>query len=463
MRSLSQSGSSLSIEEMLAPPPPAGANGFLQASNNAREQRSNSSVSDSVALFASAAAAASGDREERRRRLSALSVGCRGGTGGATTPSSTQKAFLIRQKRTGEEMVVTMSSVRSPVMGARTVVSHVPRYLANARFVAAQSRPLVNGNKRRSLDDNAVNYNSLMTPSDYNRRFSEMVNAQDALAAKRLEKIYQRARRAATLGPAAATTASDDGVGGPGAEEARLGEWLAEHERRRSCAVGEFAAQAAAHAKTPYLIPPVPPTRSHRAQSFGLAQEPFLLARSCSKRSTKSARCYREGGAGSRRNSALPARAESFEERQRKLRSGSSGNSSTRRHKPGCRNGGGSDTRADLEAAAALLLNEVSGGACGNSSGVNSLPINDEGLRPPPEKERRRIVLIVSCVALAITIFAASLVGLTLGLSNWLEDLTPGRDVNRVRSFVAPRKHFSQDRIFLKLSRLSGSSAIDLE
>lgn len=40
----------------------------------------------------------------------------------STGGGGTQRAFLIRQKSTGEEVVVTMSSLKSPV-GARAVVN----------------------------------------------------------------------------------------------------------------------------------------------------------------------------------------------------------------------------------------------------------------------------------------------------------------------------------------------------
>lgn len=47
-----------------------------------------------------------------------LSTGCQPGPGMGVT----QRAFLIRQKSTGEEVVVTMSALKSPV-GARAVIN----------------------------------------------------------------------------------------------------------------------------------------------------------------------------------------------------------------------------------------------------------------------------------------------------------------------------------------------------
>jgi uncharacterized membrane protein len=46
-------------------------------------------------------------------------------------------------------------------------------------------------------------------------------------------------------------------------------------------------------------------------------------------------------------------------------------------------------------------------------------------LPPPSEKERRRMALVVSCVALFITVFAALLVGITLGMSHLMVDMVP--------------------------------------
>ena len=54
-------------------------------------------------------------------------------------------------------------------------------------------------------------------------------------------------------------------------------------------------------------------------------------------------------------------------------------------------------------------------------------PKSLEDLLPPPnEKERRRMALVVSCVALLITIIAALLVGVTLGLSHYMDAMVPG-------------------------------------
>ena len=41
---------------------------------------------------------------------------------------------------------------------------------------------------------------------------------------------------------------------------------------------------------------------------------------------------------------------------------------------------------------------------------------------PPSEKERKNMVIVVSCVGLLITILAATMVGLTLGLSHLFDD-----------------------------------------
>ena len=56
-------------------------------------------------------------------------------------------------------------------------------------------------------------------------------------------------------------------------------------------------------------------------------------------------------------------------------------------------------------------------------------PVNCD---PPSEKERKNMVMVVSCVGLLITILAATLVGITLGLSHLLEepDVYSGRNTN---------------------------------
>ena len=61
------------------------------------------------------------------------------------------------------------------------------------------------GSRKRSCDDDSIAYNSLMTPLDYSRRFSELTcTAQDVLAANQLEKIYQRCRKQSHVPTAAA-------------------------------------------------------------------------------------------------------------------------------------------------------------------------------------------------------------------------------------------------------------------
>ena len=56
-------------------------------------------------------------------------------------------------------------------------------------------------------------------------------------------------------------------------------------------------------------------------------------------------------------------------------------------------------------------------------------PVNCD---PPSEKERKNMVMVVSCVGLLITILAATMVGITLGLSHLLEepDVYSGRNTN---------------------------------
>ena len=56
-------------------------------------------------------------------------------------------------------------------------------------------------------------------------------------------------------------------------------------------------------------------------------------------------------------------------------------------------------------------------------------PVNCD---PPSEKERKNMAMVVSCVGLLITILAATMVGITLGLSHLLEepDVYSGRNTN---------------------------------
>ena len=65
----------------------------------------------------------------------------------------------------------------------------------------------------------------------------------------------------------------------------------------------------------------------------------------------------------------------------------------------------------DLEAVAEIL-----------KVGKDSPGDDDEGFAMPPEKERRRLVLVVSCVGLTMTFMAAIMVGITLGLSHMMEN-----------------------------------------
>ena len=40
----------------------------------------------------------------------------------------------------------------------------------------------------------------------------------------------------------------------------------------------------------------------------------------------------------------------------------------------------------------------------------------------PPEKERKKMVLLISCIGLTMTFMAAIMVGITLGLSHVIEE-----------------------------------------
>ena len=47
----------------------------------------------------------------------------------------------------------------------------------------------------------------------------------------------------------------------------------------------------------------------------------------------------------------------------------------------------------------------------------------------PPEKERKRLVLVVSCVGLTMTFLAAIMVGITLGFSQTMDDKVSSKPV----------------------------------
>ncbi len=468
-----------------------------------RDYRSNSSVSDSGVLRrAQAVEAAARDvllhksrhlevqhhamGQQQARRASAVSVGpvmvhqrqqqqqqrrpsvnC--GVQSTSSPLRhhhlQQSSFLLRERGGGgEEVVVTMRPVGPPVQGARAVVARIPSYQSTISpsppqiTVGGGGRDLpqqLPGKKRRSLDDGDVDYDSLLPPSELVRRFSELGGVGDeVLAANRLQKAYARFRRRARA-------ASEDdfalALDEAESEHGRLSEWVRRdrEERRRSCAVGEFASQAAARARTPVLLSKEG-GRIRAHSSVGLAMPPGGLElrdgrRLCSSSYNIEHRRGAGGGNGSghRRHSHLP--------KQQSSGGGSGGGLTVQGHlarrRSNCgdvrsttreqqqqdllhleharRNGSGRgrphDPASDLEAAAQRLLHEVAPGHPG-------IVVNDlSGEKAPPEKERRRMVLAVSCVALAITVFAALLVGLTLGLSHMLEDLTPGRTTEEGR------------------------------
>ena len=70
----------------------------------------------------------------------------------------------------------------------------------------------------------------------------------------------------------------------------------------------------------------------------------------------------------------------------------------------------------------------------GYLNGLCCLDDDEDALNcdPPSEKERKNIVIVVSCVGLVITILAATMVGITLGLSHMFEepDVFPGQNIS---------------------------------
>lgn len=227
--------------------------GLEEGGGGNRYYRSNSCYSDSIAHFLTASSLGSNPSSRRPSTLSAGGIAAVAARAAMEKANGNpgQKAYLLRQRSTGEEVVVTMAPVRTPVIGARTVVNQVPSYLARSGTFAPQMNT-----RKQSLDDQQVSYDSLMTPADYTRRFSEMVNSQDVLVQNRLEKMYQKCRSQNS------ETMSDEMIAPPapraaGSRRDRLDEWLVETDRRRrggTCAVGEYAGQAAARAKTPLYL-----------------------------------------------------------------------------------------------------------------------------------------------------------------------------------------------------------------
>ncbi len=445
------------------------------------------------------------------RRPSAVSVGpvmtvaaAGGGGGGGSNHRNQRAAFLLRKRSSGEEVVVSLQPVGPAVQGARAVIAKVPSFQSSAAVKATCTPPLTSPQividrgggggltatprKRRSLDDGDVDYVSLLPPADLSRRFSEAADVgADVVAANELQKAYAKYRRRAR---AASDDAFADSLGGrlgilrDREQHEALCEWVRrDRERRRSCAVGEFASQAAARAKTPVLLHPagsaglqsvgsggsgslgVP--RAQRAHSsVGLRGGGGEFLDAMERRSLRSSSSFnvdesggggaggrgggRGGGGGNRRASYLPKQysydPHHLQKRRSRCGSQSEGASGAKRHST---HGGGQHPRpsashhsrlhlqhdptaSDLEEAAQRLLHEVAPGHPG-------LIVNDLHEKSPPEKERRRMALAVSCVALAITVFAALLVGLTLGLSHLLEDLTPGRTNDPQRKKWASR------------------------
>lgn len=261
-------------------------------------------------------------------------------------------------------MIVKMMPMGQQVVGARTVVTAaVPTYMAKSNTSPGGAR---SSNTGRSFDDGHVSYDSLMSPADYARRFSEMVGAQDAMAFKHLEKLYQECR----------------GKTIDGSSQDRLNEWLRERERRRrrlrtrdravSCAVatGDFARQVAEAAAASNN------TNTYNSPSY---LSSLNLSRQGSGKSD----------ARSFASSCYPPAAQS------RSRFGSTAGDETK-------SGGNNAEEAMPKSLSSALLHE-----------------KEEAV--PTETQRRRIALLVTCVALAITLLAGMMVALTLGLSHFLE------------------------------------------
>lgn len=71
----------------------------------------------------------------------------------------------------------------------------------------------------------------------------------------------------------------------------------------------------------------------------------------------------------------------------------------------------------DLEAVAEILRGDK-----------ESDPEEDDFVMPP-EKERKRMVLVISCIGLTMTFMAAIMVGITLGLSHIIEEKVQSKSI----------------------------------
>jgi hypothetical protein len=61
-------------------------------------------------------------------------------TPGPGSARRASRAFLLRQKSTGEEVVVMMTPIKSAGVGANTVVSRIPAYVATSGKITTPPR-----------------------------------------------------------------------------------------------------------------------------------------------------------------------------------------------------------------------------------------------------------------------------------------------------------------------------------
>ena len=338
-----------------------------------------------------------------------------------------RRAYLLRQKATGEETVVTLTPLRPPVAGARTLVTQVPTFVATGSPVksgtglAGKARGFLSNASTElssSLDDQNISYRSSQ------RRHSELQASPDALETQRLQKLYSMFRRQAS-GETNSTMSP--------LNQQRLDDWLLELEsrnqlrrcsssstrrprppRRQSCAMADFLnAPGALSTRRGSRCPRKERAHSHQG-SEQLMIPRVTRAQSQQGRERLMLPSPRIQRAHSHQGTELMQRRPSnYHDSSIASLKGSSGSgklypTTSRRCSEAV---AAYAMTGDLEAAAQLLKSD------------RDLD-DDTDTQAPPEKERRRMAVVVSCVALLITILAAAMVGLTLGLSHVMDEMS---------------------------------------
>jgi len=309
---------------------------------------------------------------------SETSVKSGSGAEGGRRPS---RAFLIKQRDSGEETLVTLT----PVGGRQNVPTIVGPQFSKGSMSSIESHS------------------------------NDLQVSQDALEAQRVEKLVRHLRREVT----------NSSVGSYDEETARLNDWKQEVnkrdvDRRKSAAV----ATAQDFLKTPEgkksstkspntgrrgsALPRMYRVESQQSQSERL-ELPLLSSEGRIQRAyshdgeipivlqprtgnTLTSPHTGDNSAGSsRRSSVYPA---VYPTTSRRCSQAVAAYHAT----------------GDLEAVADIL------------KGDKDPDPDEEDFVMPPEKERKKLVLLISCIGLTMTFMAAIMVGITLGLSHVIEE-----------------------------------------